>query len=152
MACLDAPFGWGRIAVVDRKGISNYFVSFGGLLSVRRTPNGVVTLFSSPAPIAACGGHSQGFDPAAVEMAAFAGRLRAACGAGRDIEAQMTLARPLAVYAAFVADGLARHRHRNGQLVGDERIVDLLRHERLWLSRNAAGEWVRGNDLAQYLS
>jgi len=150
-ACNESPFAWGRISFIDRKGVANWFVSFGGVITIRRVRNELVAVFSSPAPIAACGGHSQGFDRGATEMAAFEGRLPAAAGADRELDARICGAPPLAIYAAFVADALNRHRDAHGAQVGDEQIVEMLRGERRWLVVSAAREWATGSDLARVL-
>jgi hypothetical protein len=147
-----SPFAWGKVSVVDRMGVANDFVSFGGVYTVRRTRDGLVSVFSSPAPIAACGGHSQGFDFGASEMAAFVGRLRAAAGNSRELEARIADAPPLAVYSAFVADALSRHRDPHGQQVGDEKTVEMLRSERRWLVDAAGRDWAAGIEIARTVS
>jgi hypothetical protein len=148
----EAPFAWGAISFVDRKGIANYFVSFGGKCTVERSLDEMVAIFSSPGPIAACGGHSQGFDFGAGEMSAFVGRLRAAAGASHALEARICGEPPLAIYSAFVADALWRHRDPHGAPVGDERVLEMLRSERRWLVATAGHEWATGIEVARSLS
>jgi hypothetical protein len=147
----DSSFAWGLIRVVDRKSISNEWVSFGGQLSGQRIDDVEVAVFSSDAPIAARGGHSQGLDPAAAEMAAFVARLRAAAGSDRAFEAELAQRSPLALYSAFVVDELARHHDRRGNMIGSQRLVDLLATERRSLQRSVPTEWAMGNELARRL-
>jgi hypothetical protein len=147
----DSEFAWGKIDVVDRKGIANYYVSFGGLLRTRRAGDVLLAVFSSPAPIAACGGHSQEWDPLAGEMAAFVARLRAAAGASAAFEQRLATLTPSALYAGFVCDELARHVNGRGEVVGEGRPMDLLRGERQRLVDERATEWAAGQALAARL-
>jgi hypothetical protein len=147
----ESEFAWGKIDVVDRMGIANYYVSFGGLLRTRRIGDVLLAVFSSPAPIAACGGHSQAWDPLASEMAAFVARLRAAAGANVAFEQQLATVTPSALYAGFVCDELARHVNGRGEEVGEGRPMDLLRRERRRLVDERATEWAAGRVLAAQL-
>ena len=147
----ECDFAWGKIDVVDRKGIANYYVSFGGLLRTRRVGDLLVAEFSSPAPIAACGGRSQGWDPLAGEMAAFVARLRAAAGANAAFEQQLATQTPSALYAGFICDELARHVNGRGEVVGEGRSMDLLRRQRQRLVEEGAAEWAAGQALAAQL-
>jgi hypothetical protein len=147
----ETDFAWGKIDVVDRKGIANYFVSFGGLLRTRRLGDVRLAVFSSVAPIAACGGHSQEWDPLAGEMAAFVARLRAAAGANAGFEQHLAALTPSALYAGFVCDELARHVSGRGEVVGEGRPMELLRRERQRLVDHHATEWAAGQRLAARL-
>jgi len=144
----ESAYAWGVIRVVDRKGIANEFVSFGGTLRVQRIDGTIFAVFHSPGPIAARGGHSQGWDPWAVEMAGFVGRLRAAAGASKALEGRLASAAPLALYSAFVADAIGRNRDRRGVFVGDERLLRIAMGERRRLSADVPGDWQMGTDLA----
>lgn len=148
----ECEYAWGVIRVVDRKSVANEFVSFGGLVSVRRIEDVLVAVFSSAAPIAARGGHSQGWDFGAEEMAAFMGRLRAAAGTSRSLELILAALSPLAVYALFVIDSLRRHRDRHGLLVGDERIIGMLRDEQHWLQARTPADWTAAEQIAERLA
>ena len=68
-----------------------------------------VVTFVSPAPILRRGGHSQGWDEAAVDLAAFFGRVMIAVDYVAGFEARMSAAEPIARYAAFVSDCLVRY-------------------------------------------
>jgi hypothetical protein len=69
-----------------------------------------VAVFSSPAPLLRRGGHSQGVDQGALELGAFFGRILLAVDYTPGFEAAAAAADPLARYAAFVADLVARYR------------------------------------------
>ena len=71
---IAADYSWGTIRVVDRFGIANEFVSTGGHLAVERLGETTVAILTSSAPILRRGGHSQGWDAAAADLAAFFGR------------------------------------------------------------------------------
>jgi hypothetical protein len=148
----ECEYAWGVISVVDRKAVANEFVSFGGLVSVRRIEEALVGVFSSAAPIAARGGHSQGWDFGAEEMAAFMGRLRAAAGTSGLLELKLAALSPLAIYALFVIDSLRRHRDGHGLLVGDERIIAMLRREQRWLRTAVADDWAAAEQFAERLA
>jgi hypothetical protein len=141
-------FAWGTIRVVDRKRVANEFASFGGLLEARRFDDVLVAVLSSDAPIVARGGHSQGRDQAADEMAAFFARLRAAIGQDPALEKLVCSLPPLALYSAFLADTIERHRDGHGEVVGDLTIVRLVTREAARLRLNDPADWHRGAPLA----
>lgn len=140
----ESDYAWGVISVVDRKAVVNEYVSFGGTLNLRRIDDVIVAVFRSVGPIVARGGHSQGWDLGAEEMAAFVGRLRAAAGASRTLESRLTELSPLAIYAAFVADSVSRHRDLHGVMIGSERVLEMLHSEQRWLSTECAADWQAG--------
>ena len=72
---LDLQFSWGTITIIDRLSVSNEYVVFGGRLTSSRVNGMTVVTFVSPVPILRRGGHSQGWDEAAVDLAAFFGRV-----------------------------------------------------------------------------
>jgi hypothetical protein len=133
----EMTFSWGEIRVVDRLGVSNEYLSFGGQLSARRVDGLVVADFASPAPILCRGGHSQMWDPSAPSVAGFFAKLRAAVGSARWVETRVAGARPLTRYAAYVTDAVARY--RNSELLRatyPESFVLLERQE-----HHIRGEW-----------
>ena len=107
---LHTDYSWGTIRVVDRFGVANEFVSTGGRLAVHRVGDAMIAVLTSSAPILRRGGHSQGWDAAAVDLAAFFGRLLLTVDLIPGFEAQLASATSLARYAAFVADAIERHR------------------------------------------
>jgi hypothetical protein len=106
---LRTGFTWGPVEIVDRLGVSNTFVSFGGdLVADRIGPDAAVVTLRSDAPIMRRGGHSQRYDRIAAEISAFFGRLRAAIDARPTFEARLAAATPLERYAAFLRHDAAR--------------------------------------------
>lgn len=107
-------FTWGEIALTDRLGVRNEFVSFGGTLRAQMTQDGTALVdFSSPAPILRGSGHSQGTDPLAAEVGVFIARLKVPIDFVPGAEALIAKATPQALYSAFiqfVRERLARPR------------------------------------------
>src|SRR5215207_10670015 len=99
-------FAWGLIRLVDRLGVSNEYLTFGGHLDAVSVDDLVVAAFVSPAPLLRLGGHSQGLDPGADAVGAFFGRLMVAVDFTPGFEATFAAADPLIRYAAFIRDGL----------------------------------------------
>ncbi len=58
-------FSWGLIRLVDRLGVSNEYLTFGGHLDAAMIDDVVVAAFASQAPLLRRGGHSQGWDDGA---------------------------------------------------------------------------------------
>jgi hypothetical protein len=107
---LETDFSWGLIRIVDRLSVSNEYLTFGGHLSAASIDGVTVAVFSSPAPLLRRGGHSQGIDQGALELGAFFGRILLAVDYTAGFEAAAAAADPLARYAAFVGDLVARYR------------------------------------------
>ncbi len=107
---LDTTYSWGTVVIVDRLGVANEYVTFGGHLTSTPLDDLTVVVLVSPAPILRRGGHSQGWDEAAVDLAGFFGRLMIAVDYRKGFEAQLTAAEPVARYAAFIADVVRRFR------------------------------------------
>lgn len=147
----DTEFEWGAIRLVDRLGMVNDFVGFGGRLAVTRSPSEMVAVFSSPAPILSRGGHSQGWDPGADEVATYLARLRAAAGSSRQLEVRLAAMPPEAVYASFVASTLVRHQNVERLAGWHPTTLALHRRERGRLRRQAPAVWAMGEELARDL-
>lgn len=144
---LAGEHSWGSIRIVDRVGAANEFATFGGELLVARLAEAKICVFSSDAPIVACGGHSQDWAPGARDMYGFLARLRAAADPRGPLEPIIAGLSPVARYAAFVADSLERIR-RSEEQVGwatESRLV--LERERSRLLAEASGEWTAGGEL-----
>jgi hypothetical protein len=107
---LQRDFSWGLIRIVDRLGVTNEYLTFGGRLEAARVGADTVIVFTSPAPLLRRGGHSQGWDIAAVDLGAFFGRMMVAVDHVPGFEARVAAAAPTVRYAAFVADVLERFR------------------------------------------
>jgi hypothetical protein len=150
-AAADAEFAWGSLRIVDRLNVANDYVCFGGHLAVARSPQLLVAVFSSSAPILAGGGHSQGWDPTAEEVAGYLARLRAAAGASRELERRLAMMSPPARYAGFIADALARF-EAAGRVVSWRPLTQtLLRHEARRLRNQSPADWSTGEALAREL-
>jgi hypothetical protein len=133
---------WGHVHVVDRLGVENRFLTFGGQLrSADVDPALTVLDLTSPAPVVRWGGHSQGTDWLAAAIGAFFGRLIVAVDFRRGAEARLAATPPLVLYAAFLAQEVPRR----------EEIVrrhGLRRRTAQWVSAEAAR--LRGADGATW--
>ncbi len=145
---LDTEYSWGTVTIVDRLGISNEYVTFGGHLTVAEVDDMTVVIFVSPSPILRRGGHSQGWDQAAIDAAAFLGRLMIAVDYVPGFEARMAAARPLARYAAFISDAIRRFRASTMLREEHPAVWTLLRAARDQLEAGDPGAWEDGSALA----
>jgi hypothetical protein len=145
---LDSEFSWGTIAIVDRLGISNEYVSFGGHLTVSAIDDMTVAVLVSSAPILRRGGHSQGWDEAAVDLAAFFGRVMIAVDYVPGFEARIAEARPLARYTTFIIDSVARYRPSAALRGAHPMVWTLLLGEEERLRRDHPTDWAAGVALA----
>jgi hypothetical protein len=112
-AALGALIGgrvlWGHVHTVDRLGIENRFLTFGGELRVAVVGADLTVLdLVSTAPIVRWGGHSQSTDPLATEVGAFFGRLIVPVDFIPGAERRLSDEHPDAIYAAFLAWADAR--------------------------------------------
>ena len=108
---LARRFSWGRIRIVDRFGMRNSFVSFGGTLDGERVGrDALLLIFRSPAPILRLPGHSQREDRTAEEVLTFFGRLTPRLWRSPAEERLVGAASPEALYAAFLVHSNARMR------------------------------------------
>ncbi len=144
----DSEFSWGTIEIVDRLGISNEYVAFGGHLTIADVDDMTVVICVSSAPILRRGGHSQGWDEAAVDLAAFFGRIMVAVDYVPGFEARIAQARPLARYAAFISDSDARFRTSTALRGEHPALWMLLRAEEDRLRREYPDDWTEGSELA----
>ena len=141
---METGFSWGTVAIVDRLGISNEYVSFGGQLTVADVDGMTVVIFTSTAPILRRGGHSQGWDEAAVDLAAFFGRVMIAIDYVPGFESRMTEAVPRARYAAFISDSMARYRPSAALRSAHPALWTLLLAEEERLRRDHPTDWAAG--------
>ncbi|MBA3877330.1 MAG: hypothetical protein C0498_10395 [Anaerolinea sp.] len=130
---------WGHIHVVDRLGVENRFLSFGGSLRVADVAPGLrVVRHISPGPVVRWGGHSQGSDALAGEIGAFFGRLIVPVDYAPGGEARLAAEPADHLYAAFLRDAAARRRdaaHRRAALRVDQDRGDPLGP---WIGAEAA--------------
>jgi hypothetical protein len=121
-------FSWGMIRLVDRLGVSNEYLTFGGHLDAALVDGVVVAAFVSGAPLLRRGGHSQGWDEGADVIGGFFARMMVAIDFKPGFEQAFAVAEPLTRYAAFVRDSYQRRIGRPpsssdvpiGRLVGRE--------------------------------
>ena len=136
----SSDFAWGLIRLVDRLGVSNEYLTFGGHLDAASVDDVVIAAFTSPAPLLRRGGHSQGLDPGADALGAFFGRLMIAVDFTPGFEADFARADPLTRYAAFVRDRLDRRRG-GAAGPGDDDLGRLLRSEGTRLRTTEPAAW-----------
>jgi hypothetical protein len=144
-----AEFSWGRISVIDRKGVANRYLSFGGSLHAERIDGEVISVFESPAPLLRRGGHSQGWDTGAHSVGGFFGRFRAAAGYQHEFERLAAGTDPLTRYAAFVAEFVARY--RSSEYLRDHypKLWTLMLGEEKRLRQDHPTEWAAGAELLE---
>jgi hypothetical protein len=146
----ECEVSWGTVRIVDRLRKPNEFLTFGGALTASRVEGATVAVLLSPAPLLSRGGHSQGWDAGARELAAWFGRLWGAAGNARGFEAGLAAADPLARYAAFIAELRARdgaHAPPAGAVNGRWHAWEQQR-----LRRDHPAAWLAGLDLRQQLA
>lgn len=151
---VDASTTWGMIRVVDRLGVTNEWLSFGGQLAaevIDAADGAIVAVFTSSAPLLRQGGHSQGWDDGASSVAAFFAKVRAAAGYDRRFEALEAAADPLARYSCFVADFARRYRHSEMLRNLDPGLWRLIGHEEHRVREQHPVEWATGTRLLEAL-
>ena len=136
-------FSWGLIRLVDRLGVSNEYLTFGGHLDAAAIDDIVVAAFASAAPLLSRGGHSQGWDVGADAIGAFFGRLMVAVDFVPGFEAELGDASPLVRYAAFIREAARRRRRLppaewRGR---DDALGRLIAEESARLRSGAPAEW-----------
>jgi hypothetical protein len=143
----EIEFSWGRISVIDRKGVANRYLTFGGTLRAERVGGEVICVFESPAPLLRRGGHSQGWDTGAHSVGGFFGRFRAAAGYQHEFEQLAAATDPVARYAAFVSEFVTRY--RSSEYLRDHypKLWTIMVTEERRLQKQHASEWASGIEL-----
>jgi hypothetical protein len=145
---LERQVAWGNVRVIDRLGIDNRFLTFGGTLrAVALDPVETVVALRSPAPIARWAGHSQGLDPLAAEIGAFFGRLMVPVDFTPGAEARLAATPPLVLYAAFVRHGHERHAASAPFRRAEDALSRWISAEAARLAAHDPGAWAAGADL-----
>jgi hypothetical protein len=140
-------FSWGSIRLVDRLGVTNDYLTFGGRLDAAQVDDAVIAAFASPAPILRRGGHSQGWDQGADAVGAFFARLMVLVDYTPGFEKRLAEATPLARFAAFVQDARSRCATSPGpRSLGDE-LEHLVAAEARRIEVTAPGDWVAASAL-----
>ena len=134
-------YSWGLIRLVDRLGVSNEYLTFGGQLDAALIDDVVVAAFASQAPLLRRGGHSQGWDASADAIGAFFARMMVAVDFKPGFEHAFAAATPLTRYAAFVRDADQRRRTAGRSPSFDDDLGRLIRHEGDRLRASALAEW-----------
>jgi hypothetical protein len=147
MPCSE-EFSWGMIRLVDRLGISNEYLTFGGHLDAAWIDHVVVAAFTSPVPLLRRGGHSQAWDVGADAIGGFFGRMMVAVDFKPGFETMFGGATPLTRYAAFVRDADVRIRAQRSAVAEDD-FFRLLRHEAIRLQATAPDEWAAAGKLLE---
>jgi hypothetical protein len=143
----ELEFSWGRIRIVDRFGVENEWLTFGGTLRADAVEDVVVLVFTSPAPLLRSGGHSQGWDHGADSIGAFFGRLLLAVDYEPGFEARAAEATPLSRYAAFVADVVERYRRSPALRAHDPWLSRRMAAAAVAIPRDHAADWAAGQSL-----
>jgi hypothetical protein len=143
----DTTFSWGRISVVDRKGVTNRYLTFGGRLRAERIEGEVIAVFESPAPLLRRGGHSQGWDAGAHSVGGFFGRFRAAAGYEHEFERLASSCDPVTRYAAFVNEFVTRYRKSEYLRDHYPRLWTIMLNEERRLKTRHPSEWAAGQRL-----
>lgn len=143
----EIEYSWGRISVVDRKGVTNRYLTFGGTLRADRINGEVICVFSSPAPLLRRGGHSQGWDSGSQSVGGFFGRFRAAAGYAYAFECLAAETDPVTRYAAFVNEFVTRY--RASQYLRDHypRLWTIMVGEERRLMHERPQAWADGQEL-----
>lgn len=134
-------FSWGLIRLVDRLGVSNEYLTFGGQLNAALIDDVVVAAFASPAPLLRRGGHSQGWDAGADAIGGFFARMMVAVDFKPGFERTFAAAEPLTRYAAFVRDSDQRRPASQTSTQFDDALDRLVRHEATRLHGSAPTAW-----------
>jgi hypothetical protein len=144
----DLEVEWGHVHVVDRLGVENRFLGFGGRLRLADAdPTTMIAALASPGPIVRWGGHSQGTDPLATALGAFFGRLIIPVDFQPGAERELAETDPAALYAAFLRFETARR--RGAPLLRDAApsLDAWLTHEAARLATDRPAAWAAGEGL-----
>jgi hypothetical protein len=133
-------YSWGLIKLVDRLGVSNEYLTFGGHLDAALIDDVVIAAFASPAPLLRRGGHSQGWDAGADAIGGFFGRMMVAVDFKPGFEVLFGHATPMTRYAAFVRDTYQRRTARRPATVDDD-LDPLIRREATRLRGTVPEQW-----------
>ncbi len=146
-------YAWGKIALVDRLGVRNEFLSFGGTMRAQATADGTAYVdFGSRAPILRWSGHSQASDPLAGEVGAFLARLKVPIDFVPGTEAIIAAAAPSTLYCAFVQFVRERLAQARTLREANRWLADWCLRESQRLQTGLADHWKAAADLRQHLS
>jgi len=141
---LTGAFSWGSIRLIDRLGVTNDYLTFGGRLDAAGVDDAVIAAFASPAPILRRGGHSQGWDEGADVVGAFFARLMVEVDFTPGFEARLAGATPIDRFAAFVRDAVTRRAHGRRGEPADDPLGRLVAAEAARREATAPDAWAAG--------
>jgi hypothetical protein len=144
---LDESFSWGRISLADRLGVTNEYLAFGGRIRAEHVDGAAIVVFESPAPILRRGGHSQGWDRGAEEVAVFFGRFLLAVDVVPGFEGLAAAASPDSIFAAFLIDAARRYRQSEALRQSDPKLSALLCGEEQRVREQRPATWDAGERL-----
>jgi hypothetical protein len=144
---VSAGVSWGEIRIVDRLGVANRYLGFGGRCDADRVDDAVIVAITSSAPLLRRGGHSQGWDDGADAVGAFFGRLLVTVDYVSGFEGRLARAEPLARYAAFIADAEGRDRILPVATLEARPFAVTVRSEAARLRRDHPDAWQSGLEL-----
>ncbi len=149
---LESAFAWGRIVVADRLGVTNQFLSFGGMLRAQVMADAtLVADFSSSAPLLRWSGHSQGIDPLTSEVGAFFARIKVPIDFAPGVEELISRAAPKTLYCAFVQDVRERLAHARTLREANRWLNEWAPRESQRLEFAAADHWKAALELRRQL-
>jgi hypothetical protein len=151
----ERVIAWGHVHVIDRLGIENRFLTFGGQVRVGDVDADLrIVEHASPGPIVRWGGHSQGSDLLAAEIGAFFGRLIVPVDYLPGGEARIAAEPAGHLYAAFLHDVDARrrgsserHAARGFESDPDDPLLPWVRHEMTRIRAGHPDWWAAGETL-----
>jgi hypothetical protein len=150
---VTSEFAWGQIALTDRLGVTNQFLSFGGTARAAIAPDASVLVdFSSHAPIVRGSGHSQSIDPLGPEVGAFFGRIKVPIDFVPGAEALLGKAAPRTLYCAFVQNVRERLIQARTLREANRWLADWSSHESQRMEGSAPDHWKAATELRRQLA
>jgi hypothetical protein len=148
-----SDFAWGRIALVDRLGVENEFLSFGGTMRAQVAADKTTVLvdFSSNGPILRASGHSQSADPLAAEAGSFFARIKVPIDFVPGAEALVASAVPRTLYCSFVQYVRERLSQAHSFREANRWLADWTIKEGQRLEASAPEYWNAATELRQHL-
>jgi hypothetical protein len=145
-------FSWGRIGLIDRLGIKNEFLSFGGTMRAQATADSTVLVdFSSNAPIMRWAGHSQSSDPLASEVGSFFARIKVPIDFVPGTEAMVAKAAPRTLYCSFIQHVHERLSRAHTLREANRWLADWTARETQRMETGAPDHWTAATELRRQL-
>ena len=145
-----ASYSWGKITLLDRKGLDNEFVSVGGMVEADEVaPGRTVLVFRSPGPILRLGGQSQPVDAVGSELGAFFARMMVPIDFVPGAEEAISAATPLDRYAAFIAYKDSRVTRYPALRSEGPAVATTVIDEAIRLRTSQPDSWARGRSLLE---